>query len=365
MTRFYRFLLLGLIVALALSACGGGGDKEGTATSAPESAPTQPPATSPAGVAPTRPAVPAPEQPAETPSGGEGEGALGDLLNLDALKTDPEELSEGLLKSYRLRIQWTTEAKPGSDTTSSTVEIMVAHTSEPLAEEMSFSSEEGGETNIIHIGDKSWFRVDEQWMEVSGEEISTFDDMLLTLDSATAGLTGDARLVGQEEVNGVATRRYSFDESIMGQALGVYSKIKGDVWVAVDGDYVVRYAFTAEDDEATYQWSWEVYDINAPFTIEPPAEAQGARDDIPFMPDATERYSFGAMTTYETASDLTAVVNFYQEGMPAQGWTYDEAGSMVSDQFAMLSFTKEGVTISITVSPLDDGGTSVIIQVGE
>jgi hypothetical protein len=364
-TKFYRCLLLGLIVALALSACGGGGDKEGTATSAPESAPTQPAATSPAEVAPTRPVEPVPEQPAETPAGGEGEGALGDLLNLDALKTNPEELSEGPLKSYRLRIHWITEAKPGSDTISSTVEIMVAHTSEPLAEEMSFSSGEGDETSIIRIGDKSWYKIEDQWMEVSSDEMTGFGDMLFTLDSATAGLGGNAKLVGQEEVNGVATRRYSFDESIMGQALGAYSKVKGDVWVAVDGDYAVRYAFTAEDDEATYQWDWELYDINAPITIEPPAEAQGARDDIPLMTDATEQYSFGTMTTYETASDLTTVVNFYKEQMPTQGWTYDEAGSMVSDQFAMLSFTKEGVTASITVSPLDDGGTSVIIQAGE
>jgi hypothetical protein len=127
----------------------------------------------------------------------------------------------------------------------------------------------------------------------------------------------------------------------------------------------VKYVFDAEDAEATYHWSWEVYDINAPFTIEPPAEAQGARKDIPLMPDAADRSTFGSMTTYQSASDLTTVADFYKEQMPGQGWSYDESSGMMTDQIAMMSFTKEGETASITITPNDEGGTTVLITAGE
>jgi hypothetical protein len=369
MTKYYRFLLLSLMVTLILSACGGG---ETTATSTSESAPTQPTVTSPTELSPTPTSEPAPEQPteeapADSDTSGEGESALSDLLNLSSIRTDPEELSSGPLQSYRLRAQWVIEAKEGSDTSSAAVEIEVAHTSDPLAEEMSFfDGQAGASTKMIHIGDRLWLQAGDQWIEVSSDEMdSTFDDMLFGLDSATTGLGGDARLVGEENVSGVATRHYAFDESILGAGLGLYSRIKGDVWVAVEGDYAVKYVFTAEDDEATYRWDWEVYDINAPFTIEPPADAQGAREDIPLMPDATDRSSIGAITTYQTASDLTTVTNFYIEEMPAQGWSYDEGSSLVSDEFTMLFFTKESETVNITLALDEAGGTAVVIQVGE
>ena len=135
--------------------------------------------------------------------------------------------------------------------------------------------------------------------------------------------------------------------------------------MAVDGDYAVKYVFSAEDQDATYSWDWEVYDINAPFVIEAPADAQTVREDIPVMADATDRASFGTMLSYNTASDLETTIEFYQTEMAAQGWAYDEAGSMVIDQFASLSFNKDGTTASVMISPVDGGGTSVVVQADE
>jgi hypothetical protein len=71
------------------------------------------------------------------------------------------------------------------------------------------------------------------------------------------------------------------------------------------------------------------------------------------------------MTTYETASDLEAVIEFYQSEMPTQGWTYDESGSLVMDQFATLIFSKDGTTVTITLGLGDPSGTTVLIQAGE
>lgn len=365
MSTFQRMLAISVILLLVLSACGGGGEEDQTAAeTGPTAQATAEPSPTPPPEHPTEAATVAlAEEPTADSSGGE---ALADLLNLDSLSANPEGLNQSSLNSYRLRVKWTVEPKPGSDATASDSTIEIAHTRDPLAEQTTFWDEAGIASGMIRIGDKLWFQSGEQWIEVSSDDTaSSMDDMFFNLDSVAAGLTGDAKLVGQEEVNGVAARRYTFDESLMGTALGAYEKVKGDVWVAEEGDYVVKYAFTAEDAKANYRWIWEVYDVNTPFTIEPPAEAQGAREDVPLMPDATGRATYGAMTSYETPSALSAVVDFYTQQMPDQGWSYDEATSTVSDEFATLNFTKEGETVGITLFPGDGGGTSVLIQAGE
>jgi len=367
----YRILFLSLIVLLIFSACGGGGEKkeeesgpsqgQPTATSAP--APTQ----QPQEAAPTSPPPTAAIQPTATTGDAESGGeTVADLLNLSALKTDIKELSSETLQSYRLRAEWKTEPKEGSTATASNFGIEVSHTNDPLAEEIAYMGDETAlAMQMVRIEDRMWINAGDQWMEMSSDDTSTYDSMLFSLNSATSGLTGDARLVGEEILNGVATKHYTFDESILGAALGVYEKIKGEVWVAVDGDYAVKYVFSAEDQDATYDWSWEMYDINAPFTIEPPADAQGAREDIPLLPDATDRVTVGAMVSYSSATALQAAIDFYKEQMPTFDWTYDETGSMLSEGFAMLNFGKEGETVSIMLSASDSGGTDVVIQGSE
>jgi hypothetical protein len=355
-----QILLASFVLIMLLSACGGGETEKATATSAPAGQ---------AAVAPT--ATSAGQPPAATPTAAPAEdtataGLLGDLLDIGSIEIDPEQLGGNALQSYRLRVRWAVEPKPGSSEAASAMTMEIAHTRDPLAEQLTMTGDDGTAFATIRIGDKLWFQSGDQWIEVSSDDMaSTMDDMMFNLNQATAGLSGDAKLVGSEEVNGIATRHYSFDETIPGVALGIYGKIKGDVWIAKDGDYAVRYAYSAENDDATYRWDWEVYDVNAPFTIEPPAGAQGAREDIPLMPDAADRASFGTMTSYESASDATAVVDFYKEQMPDHGWTYNEAESTITEYLISLSFTKDDVTVSIMISPKDEGGASVIIQASE
>jgi hypothetical protein len=356
-----RISFFGLVLVLLLSACGGG---EATVTLVPTrqavAAPTPTTGGQPAAAEPTATSLPEPTE--ETGPA----GLLGDLLDLGSININPEQLDEDTLQSYRLRASWSVEPKPGSTEVAMDASMEVAHTSDPLAEQFTTTSGDEPGFSTIRIGDTMWFQSGDQWVEVSSDDMaSSMEETLFSLNQATAGLSGDAKLVGNEEVNGIATRHYSFDETIPGMSLGIYGKIKGDVWVAEDGDYTVRYVYTAENDDATYRWDWEVYDINVPFTIEPPAEAQGTRDDIPLMPDAVNRSSLGAMTSYESESDAAAVIDFYREQMPGQGWSYNEGESTISELFNMLSFSKEDVTVTIMISPNDGGGTAVIIQAGE
>ena len=359
MKKMY-ILLLGILI-LSLVACGGDQEEDTPpATSTPE------PTTVESAPEPTAepPQATSEEPSADEPAADETEESSG--LDLTALQTNPEALGGGPLDSYRLRASWSVEPKGEEDASVETIELEVAYTSDPQTQQISMGDATGGfATNMIQIGDRMWIQTGEQWIEVSSEETAQFDQMLTSFDAVTGGLSGDAQLVGEEELNGVATRHYTFDESILGLGMGVYENIQGDVWVAIEGDYAVMYIFDAEDAESIVHWEWEVYDINADFTIEAPAEAEGARDDIPVMPDATGRTAFGAMVSYETPSDMATVADFYMDQMPAQGWAFEEGSSTITDQFSMLNFVKEGEQSSIVLSPGDSGGTAVVIQVSE
>jgi hypothetical protein len=376
-----RILFFCLTLVLLLSACGGG---EATTTLVPTRqagvAPTpttggEPPAAEPTSTSAEPTATSAEQPPAAEPTATSlpeptdetsPAGILGDLLDLGSININPEQLGDNTLQSYRLRASWSVEPKPGSTEVASDATMEIAHTSDPLAEQFTMMSGDEPGFSTIRIGDTMWFQADDQWIEVSSDDMaSSMEDTLFSLNQATAGLSGDAKLVGNEDVNGIATRHYSFDETIPGMNLGIYGKIKGDVWVAEEGDYTVKYVYSAENDDATYRWDWELYDINAAITIEPPADAQGARSDIPLMPDAANRSSFGPMTTYESESDAAAVIDFYKEQMPGEGWAYNEGESTISEMFNTLSFTKEDVTVTIMITPNDGGGTAVIIQAGE
>ena len=367
MKKFYILLLS--ILILSLVACGGDQEEDKPpATSAPESTAVEsapePTAEPPQASSEDTSADTSADTSTDEPAADETEESSG--LNLAALQTNPEALGGGPLDSYRLRATWRVEPKGEEDASVESLEMEVAYTSDPQAQEISMGDAAGGfATNMIQIGDRMWIQTGEQWIEVSSEETAQFDQMLTSFDAVTAGLSGDAKLVGEEELNGVATRHYTFDESILGLGMGAYESLKGDVWVAIEGDYAVKYLFDAEDEESIVHWEWEVYDINAPFTIEPPAEAEGARDDIPVMPDATERTAFGAMVSYETPSDMATVADFYKAQMPAQGWAFEEGSSTITDQFTMLNFVKEGERSNIMLSPGDSGGTAVVIQVSE
>ena len=94
-----------------------------------------------------------------------------------------------------------------------------------------------------------------------------------------------------EEINGILTHHYSFSEAdnIIDERY-TFTGVKGDVWIAVEGNYVVKYELEGEiertnippgqEDLALFKSGYvglkfELSDANGDFTITPPAEATG------------------------------------------------------------------------------------------
>jgi hypothetical protein len=289
---------------------------------------------------------------------------------------DPSTLS-----SYRSQFVMTFV---GTDESGAPVDVRMtvteAHTSNPPASQFSVDGEgtdmpdTGGIMQFVQIGDTSYMLADEgeqsECVAVSGAEPFA-DATPFSPDTILSGqdVSGAKRILPNEQVNGVMTRHYRFTESDIALVASGLTNYTVDFWVAVDGGYVVRSVLSADGTQAGFEgwqghmeWTYDLLDINVPFTIEIPAGCEEpASSDLPIMADAFDTTSFGGIVSYTTPSSIDDAVAFYNQQMPAQGWTPGPASTDVPG-FASLEFTREGETASIIISE-GDGGNSVLISV--
>ncbi|MFA5873700.1 MAG: hypothetical protein WC832_07015 [Anaerolineales bacterium] len=183
-------------------------------------------------------------------------------------------------------------------------------------------------------------------------------------------LTGviGAEEAGSETVNGVAASHYTFDERAFGQ-LGV-AKSTGEIWVASDGGYIVRYRvategnadYFGEDTEGTITWDYELTDVNQPVTFELPEDCPAGMVNAPLLPDAAVVVNMPGVLTYDTSSSLAEAGAFYQKQIPDLGWELLGEPS-ISDSMVLLDYTQGDKTMTVIITT-GDAGTKVHIVLG-
>lgn len=245
------------LVVLFLAACKRG-DKE-EATSPPPPISSTSPQTTPDGLATT---------PVEIVTEADEIGTV----SLEKLNLHPYSNRIESLNSYRLRVSWVVTAKAGSTLPSSFFGIELAHTNEPLATEVAvFSGPPNNPSQIaraIMTANDVWYDEGRGFTQTSSEGGLPFKDKIQILVDPTKSLVGDAVASGEEIISGVNAQRYAFDLSAA--ASSYFTTLQGNIWIAQSGGYIVKGVFSAEDSQATYQWNWEIYDIDTAFTIQPP-----------------------------------------------------------------------------------------------
>jgi hypothetical protein len=279
-------------------------------------------------------------------------------------------ITDGLqsLDSYRAHFLMTFEGSTGSEEGEETLEMDMESTRDPSAQRIIFR---GGEVGVgegfesVRIGDQQYVVFGEgQCMSSSAEDSDALDTELFKLEDVVGGLDNAHRVRPDDTINGVRCRHYTFDEK--GVAWAAFTRAQGEVWIAVDGNYVVKYVVDAEGknpvtgDEGHVEWEYEISDVNQSFTIEPPAGCEAAESEFPIMSDATNLTTMGGMVSYESSSSFDDVKSFYEEQMPAAGWS-DTGDSFVTSDSAMLSFTKDGRTATVTVG-VSEGTVTVFIM---
>ena len=184
-------------------------------------------------------------------------------------------------------------------------------------------------------------------------------------------LTGviGAEEAGAETVNDMAVNHYTFDERAFGQ-LGV-AKSTGELWVATEGGYILRYLVTTtgnadyfgEGIEGTLTWDYELTDVNQPVTFALPDDCPEGMVNAPLLADATNILNMPSILTYETASSMVDAAAFYQEQIPSLGWTLIGAPS-IAETTAMLEFTQGDQNLTVIITT-DAGVTTVTILLGK
>jgi hypothetical protein len=254
-----------------------------------------------------------------------------------------------------------------------------SQTTDPLATYMhweSISSDQpaGSSFEMVQIGDVSYINSpgaegeEDSCITTSTQGSTPEQSPPFSPDTWMSGsdLSTAQVIAADESVNGVSTRHYR-QTNVEGAAMAGFTTYEVNIWIANDGGYVVRQTLVAEGDlvttgvgEGSMEWEYNLLDVNGPVTIAPPENCEAPVGvDFPKMADAAEVASFGTTLTYTTAAPIADVVAFYNDQLPALGWTAGTASTDVPGM-ATLEFTRgdEKVTFLITES---EGKTSVLI----
>lgn len=227
---------------------------------------------------------------------------------------------------------------------------------------------ESGEMEMIQIGNASYIGSDGEWMSMQSSEDEAQDQIGWSFDPSDFA-SGEGTYVGTENVNGVSAKRYHYEErggGSLGLGFGAIDEADSDVWVSVEHNVVVKVATTwqgTDTDGTEYAGSLDlnVTDINQPVVIEAPegVEPPGMPEDVPLMDGATNVQSMAGINTYDTSASLDDVIAFYDEEMPANGWTAGDDSIP-----GMRQYTKGGRQAMLMVEE-KDAGCSVTLMVAE
>ncbi len=186
----------------------------------------------------------------------------------------------------------------------------------------------------------------------------------LELAGFLTGVHG-AEQAGSETLNDVAVDHYTFDERALGQ-LDV-AQSTGEVWVASEGGYIVKYVLTTKGNadyfgegiEGTLTWDYELNDVNQPATIELPADCPAGMVDAPLLPDASHILNMPSVLSFDTSTSLTEAAAYYQEQIPKLGWE-PISEAVFSETAGMLNYQQGGQNMTVTITA-DAGVTTVNI----
>jgi len=156
---------------------------------------------------------------------------------------------------------------------------------------------------------------------------------------------GVARSAGQETVEGISTRHYTFNAASLGLAEDVQAS--GEAWIANEGGYLVKYilqvtgdvSYFGEGVQGTHRVEYQLNQVNARPQVVYPDGCDPVLIDIPAMEDATEIIRLPGLLDYFSSSTLEAITSFYTDLFESRGWMTASDLRPEGEQ-ALLVFTR-------------------------
>jgi hypothetical protein len=225
----------------------------------------------------------APEQPVPEAPAGQGALDIAQIPELQATTLDPRGASLVSLGTFRQRMTAEFTASDGSDggmyryqsevnTDSQAVYVML--TAEGRATEHLPANQVQaiwmGTRLWVKLGNRPWLPVPEEMAEVQ------FDEQTVSVGSFLPHVPYFDRVQPDETVNGILCAHYSYDVQQVPSEYGTVDA-RGQIWVAVEGGYVVRYTLQAEgtfeqyfDGPGTLRLMYDTHDVGADIQIHAP-----------------------------------------------------------------------------------------------
>ncbi|MEA3308005.1 MAG: hypothetical protein U9Q70_00650 [Chloroflexota bacterium] len=225
--------------------------------------------------------APATEEPVEIPAGSDPlEMAAAEIPELVIATLDPTEGGLGNLGTFRQRlsVQFTGQGTAGAyiyeaDVNPSQAAMQITLRAEgPNAQYLP-----SNQLQFIWIGNRAWVKVGNQpWLPVPEEVAATqFDEQAFGVGDFLPYVPTFTR-VGEEHINGIATAHYHYAADNLPAECGTVSGA-GDIYIALQGGYVVRYTFAGSGTfEGYYAGAgdinllYDTYDVGAAIDIQPP-----------------------------------------------------------------------------------------------
>ena len=260
--------------------------------------------------------------------------------------------------------------------------IETANIRDPFAQHFVMTSDAEG-FEMYQFEDKMYFKFGGDWMQTSSDEgndmAEGFSNFLMDSDDLSDLQNTDYNFVGNDNKNGVKSRHYEgkYTQTWMLAFTDNADNIdieEGTInfWVANENDlpsFIVSAVYemngTVDDAAAKLTMTQNVMDVNVPFTIDLPAEAEmGALPEgVPLYPNATDVTTLGGMTVFSTEDSVEDVAAFYKDNLESGGWESSEETTL--GNMSTSSWSKDAETIQLTISLGDgDTGTSVMIMTG-
>lgn len=278
----------------------------------------------------------------------------------------PGEIGLDQFDSYQVKTVMEFTRPPGEatgdDITEQRQEIFLEVINEPQIwhQTMSIQSTGATETNSqsesYYVNDVTYIKTLDNWTAMSGlMGRSQFTGLGLYVHLPETALCNPET----ETVNNIPAIHCTFtDQDKLTESLDA-EVVEGNVWIAEDGGYVLKYELTAEQLDLkggfsggyelfnTYSLSYELVEANGDFSITLPAEAQGVTvTDIPVTgstsglatPDGADIFLDSQYATnYFSTADLKELVDFHLNDLSAN-WEAISDESYVSRDFALLVF---------------------------
>ena len=158
-----------------------------------------------------------------------------------------------------------------------------------------------------------------------------------------------------QTINGVSANHYTFDARAL-DLVGT-AQASGEVWVAVQGGFVVKLLLTAQGNadyfgqgiQGKMTWDYELNNANQSFAVDPPPGCPPGLVDLPLPAGAAGVMQDPGLTTYTSTMSASDLAAFYTSTLTTAGWQAAGAPLVTSSQ-ALLTYASGNQQLTVQVN---------------